>query len=133
MGNFLGNIIGGIAGAATGLIEGGPLGAAAGGINGLVNGGNDPSGLPNISSSTDPTLPLTQAMDQAYEMQNLLLQGEEMRHQVAMQEQSQQFNDVQDEKAEQMREINTLREVAMKQREADDKIVKEFIKTAGGE
>jgi hypothetical protein len=133
MGNFLGNIIGGIAGAATGLLEGGPIGAVASGVNGLVNGGNDPGGLPNISSSTDPTLPLTQAMDQAYEMQNLLLQGEEMRHQVAMQEQSQQFNDVQDEKAEQMREINTLREVAMKQREADDKIVKEFIKTAGGE
>jgi hypothetical protein len=133
MGNFLGSIIGGITGAATGLLEGGPVGAVASGVNGLVNGGNDPGGLPNISSSTDPTLPLTQAMDQAYEMQNLLLQGEEMRHQVAMQEQSQQFNDVQDEKAEQMREINTLREVAMKQREADDKIVKEFIKTAGGE
>jgi hypothetical protein len=133
MGNILGNIIGGVAGAATGFLEGGPVGAVASGVNGLVNGGNDPGGLPNISSSTDPTLPLTQAMDQAYEMQNLLLQGEEMRHQVAMQEQSQQFNDVQDEKAEQMREINTLREVAMKQREADDKIVKEFIKTAGGE
>jgi hypothetical protein len=133
MGNFLGNIIGGIAGAATGFLEGGPVGAAAAGINGLVNGGNDPSGLPNISSSTDPTLPITQAMDQAYELENLQLQGEEMRHQVAMQIQSQQFNDVQDEKAEQMREINTLREVSMKQREADDKIVKEFIKTAGGE
>jgi hypothetical protein len=133
MGNFLGNIIGGITGAATGLLEGGPVGALTGGVDGLVTGGNDPGGLPNISSSTDPTLPLTQAMDQAYEMQNLLLQGEEMRHQVEMQEQSQQFNDVQDEKAEQMREMNTLREVAMKQREADDKIVKEFIKTAGGE
>jgi hypothetical protein len=133
MGNILGSIVGGLAGAATGFLEGGPVGAVASGVDGLVNGGNDPGGLPNISSSTDPTLPLTQAMDQAYEMQNLLLQGEEMRHQVAMQEQSQQFNDVQDEKAEQMREINTLREVAMKQREADDKIVKEFIKTAGGE
>lgn len=133
MGNILGSIVGGLAGAATGFLEGGPVGAVASGVDGLVNGGNDPGGLPNISSSTDPTLPLTQAMDQAYEMQNLLLQGEEMRHQVAMQEQSQQFNDVEDEKTEQMREMNTLREVAMKQREADDKILKEFIKTAGGE
>jgi hypothetical protein len=58
---------------------------------------------------------------------------EEMRHQVEMQVQSQEFNDVQDEKSEQMREINTLREVSMKQREADDRIVKEFIKTSGGE
>ena len=133
MGNFLGNIFGGIAGAATGLLGGGPVGALTGGINGLVTGGNDPSGLPNISPSTDPTLPISQAQDYAYELENLQLQGEELRHQVAMQVQSQQFNDVQDEKAEQMREMNTLREVAMKQREADDKIVKEFIKTAGGE
>jgi hypothetical protein len=133
MGNILGSLIGGVAGGLTGFLEGGPAGAVAGGIDGLVNGGNGPSGLPNISSSTDPTLPLTQAMDQAYELENLELQGEEMRHQIAMQIQSQQFNDVQDEKAEQMREMNTLREVAMKQREADDKIVKEFIKTAGGE
>ncbi len=50
-----------------------------------------------------------------------------------MQVQSQQFNDVEDEKSEQMREMNTLRTVAMKQREADDKIVQEFIKTAGGQ
>jgi hypothetical protein len=133
MGNFLGNIIGGVTGGLTGLLEGGPAGAVAGGLNGLIEGGNDPSGLPNISPSTDPTLPIQQSMDYAYELENLSLQGEEMRHQVAMQEQSQQFNDVQDEKAEQMREMNTLREVAMKQREADDKIVKEFIKTAGGE
>jgi hypothetical protein len=133
MGNILGSIMGGVTGAATGLLTGGPVGAVAGGVNGLVNGGNNPSGLPNISSSTDPTLALTQGADQAYEYETLLLNMEEMRHQVEMQVQSQDFNDVQDEKSEQMREMNTLREVSMKQREADDKIVKEFIKTAGGE
>lgn len=133
MGNFLSNIISGVAGAATGLITGGPVGAAAGGINGLVNGGNGPSGFGNISSSTDPTLALQQMQNQQYEWSNFMLQGEEMRHQLEMQEQSQAFNDVQDEKSEQMRETNTLRTVAMKQRESDDKIVKEFIKTAGGE
>ena len=61
------------------------------------------------------------------------MQTLELGHQAEMQAQSQQFNDVQDEKSEQMREMNTLRDVAMKQREADDKIVKEFIKTVGGE
>ncbi len=121
MGNFLGSLIGGVAGAATGLITGGPIGAATGGLNGLVNGG------------TDPTLALQQGIDQAYEYENLALQTEELRHQTDMQIQSQQFNDVQDEKAEQMREMNSLRDVAMKQHEADDKIVKEFIRTAGGE
>jgi hypothetical protein len=50
-----------------------------------------------------------------------------------MQIQSQQFNDVQDEKSEQMREMNTLRQVAMKQREADGAIVKEFIRTVTAE
>jgi hypothetical protein len=133
MGNFIGSLIGGITGAATGLFTGGPAGAVAGGVNGLVNGGSGPAGLSNISPQTDPTIALSQAMDQSYEYENLMLQGEEMQHQVQMQIQSQQFNDVQDEKSEQMREVNTLREVSMKQREADDKILKEFIKTAGGE
>jgi hypothetical protein len=131
--SILSTIAGGITGAATGLLEGGPLGALTGGINGIVNNGNSPSGLNNISPTSDPTLPYQQGMDEAYEFENLALEGEEMQHQVNMQEQSQQFNDVEDEKTEQMREMNTLREVAMKQREADDKILKEFIKTAGGE
>ena len=39
------------------------------------------------------------------------------------------FNEVEDEKTEQMREMNVLRDVAMKQREADIAIVKEFIRT----
>jgi hypothetical protein len=133
MGNILGNILGGIAGAATGLITGGPIGAVTGGANGLVNGGNDPGGLSNISSGNDPTLALQQGVDQAYEYENFLLQTEELRHQTAMQIQSQQFNDVQDEKSEQMREMNTLRQVAMKQREADGAIVKEFIRTVTAE
>jgi len=133
MGNFLSNIVGGIGGALTGLLSGGPAGAVTGGINGLVNGGNGPSGFGNISPETDPTLAAQQIIDKGYEATNFALQAEELHHQVEMQMQSQQFNDVQDEKAEQMREVNTLRIVAMKQREADDKIVKEFIKTAGGD
>jgi hypothetical protein len=133
MGNFLSSILGGVTGAATGLLAGGPIGAAAGAVNGLVNGGAGPSGLGNIQSTTDPTLAAQQGIDEAYEYENLALQAEELRHQTDMQIQAQQFNDVQDEKAEQMREMNSLRDVAMKQHEADDKIVKEFIRTAGSE
>ncbi len=128
MGSFF-NMIGG---AATGFLTGGPIGAVAGGVGGLVSGGG-PSGLGNIAPGTDPTIGWTQGMDKTFETENLLLNAENLRHQTAMQVQSQQFNEVQDEKSEQMREMNTLRTVAMKQREADDKIVKEFIKTAGGE
>ncbi len=132
MGNFLGTLVNGLAGAATGFMTGGPLGAAAGGIGGLAAGGG-PSGGGNLSPGTDPTIPISQQMNRAYELFNLGMQGEELRHQADMQIQSQQFNDVEDEKSEQMREVNSLRDVAMKQREADDKIVKEFIKSAGGE
>ncbi len=128
----MGNLFSAIGGAATGFLTGGPVGAVAGGIGGLVAGGGA-SGLGNISPGTDPTLAMQQGLDKAYETENLLMQVEQLRHQSEMQVQSQQFNEVQDEKSEQMREMNTLRSVAMKQRESDDKIVKEFIKTAGGE
>ncbi|GAC1395716.1 MAG: hypothetical protein NVS2B8_05180 [Vulcanimicrobiaceae bacterium] len=128
----MGNLLSAISGAATGFLAGGPVGAIAGGVGGLVNGGG-PSGLGNIAPGNDGTLQAQQAINKAYEGENLLMQIEQLRHQSEMQMQSQQFNEVQDEKAEQMREMNTLRTVAMKQRESDDKIVKEFIKTAGGE
>lgn len=133
MGNLVSTALKGLEGAGVGFLEGGPPGAAVGGLGGLVTGAMSPAGLGNISSGTDPTLPIAQGMDRAYEFANLGLQGEELRHQYAMQMQSQQFNDVEDEKSEEMREMNTLRTVAMKQREADDKIVQEFIKTAGGQ
>lgn len=132
--NLLGSIINGVTGAATGFLAGGPVGAAAGGLNGVIVGGGAPGGgIANIAPGTDPTLAGQGLVDKAFEYNNFLMQVEQLRHQSALQAQSQQFNEVQDEKSEQMREMNTLRTVAMKQREADDKIVKEFIKTAGGE
>ena len=132
--NLIGSIINGMTGAATGFLAGGPVGGAVGGLNGVVNGGGAPGGgIANIAPGNDPTLGLGAAADKAFEMNNFLMQVEQLRHQSELQAQSQQFNEVQDEKSEQMREMNTLRTVAMKQREADDKIVKEFIKTAGGE
>jgi hypothetical protein len=134
MGNFLSTIASGLEGGAIGFLSGGPAGAAVGAVNGVATAAANPAGgVGNISTSTDPTVAAQQLLDQQYENTNFQLQAEELRHQTEMQIQSQQFNDVQDEKSEQMREMNTLRSVAMKQREADDKIVKEFIKTTGGE
>jgi hypothetical protein len=132
--NLLGSIINGVTGAATGFLAGGTVGAAAGGMNGVINGGGGPAGgFGTINPGSDLTIGGSQFADKAFEYNNFMMQIEQLRHQSALQAQSQQFNEVQDEKSEQMREMNTLRTVAMKQREADDKIVKEFIKTAGGE
>lgn len=133
MANFF-SVLGNTAlGAGLGFVTGGPAGAVLGGVNGGVGTmtGAAPGG--NIAPGTDPTLAGAQLLDKLYEGGTFGLEAEQLRHQYAMQVQSQQFNQVQDEKSEQMREMNTLRTVAMKQRESDDKIVKEFIKTAGGE
>ncbi len=133
MSNFFSVLGNAAVGAGIGFLTGGPTGAVAGGVQGGVGAmtGAGPGG--NIAPGTDPTLGASQFLNKGYEYANLGLQAEQLRHQFVMQQQSQQFNEVQDEKSEQMREMNTLRTVAMKQREADDKIVKEFIKTAGGE
>lgn len=133
MGNFLSAIGNAAVGAGIGFLTGGPAGAVVGGVNGGI--GTLTGGVPGgtIAPGTDPTLGASQFLNKGYEYANLGLEAEQLRHQFVMQQQSQQFNEVQDEKSEQMREMNTLRTVAMKQREADDKIVKEFIKTAGGE
>jgi len=134
MSNLFSSVASGLAGGVLGLATGGVAGAAVGAVNGFATAAANPAGgVNNISTATDPTVAAQQLLDQQYENTNFQLQAEELRHQTEMQIQSQQFNDVQDEKSEQMREMNTLRSVAMKQREADDKIVKEFIKTTTGE
>jgi hypothetical protein len=88
-----------------------------------------PSGAGNISADGNPTLAAQQTLDQQYEWAQLGLNAENMRHQLEMQQQSLMFNEFQDERSEQMREMNLMRDVAMKQREADNSIVKEFLRT----
>ena len=123
------NLLNGGLGAITGLLTtGNPIGAIAGGVEGALQGGG-PSGLGNLGPQTDPTLPAQQALDQWAEWDQFALNLENVRHNSAMQWQSTMFNEVEDEKTEQMREMNVLRDVAMKQREADIGIVKEFIRT----
>jgi hypothetical protein len=55
--------------------------------------------------------------------------GQEIFHQEQMQTQSEAFNEMMDEKSEQMREVNTLRDVQMAQRKADTDITKKFIES----
>jgi hypothetical protein len=55
--------------------------------------------------------------------------AQEIFHQEQMQSQSEAFNEMIDEKSEQMREVNTLRDVQMAQRKADTDITKKFIES----
>jgi hypothetical protein len=123
------NIGGALMGGLTGLLtSGNPVGGVAGAVQGALSGGG-PSGAGNIQSNQDPTLAAMQDADKAYEWAQLGLNVENMRHNLDLQWQSTMFNEVEDEKTEQMREMNVLRDVAMKQREADIGVVKEFIRT----
>jgi|SRR5665213_2209871 hypothetical protein len=122
------NLGGLIQGGVTGLATGGPISGIAGAVAGSLSGGG-PSGAGNIQPNQDPTLGLMQTADKGYEMAQLGLNIENMRHNLDLQWQSTMFNEVEDEKTEQMREMNVLRDVAMKQREADVAVLKEFIRT----
>jgi hypothetical protein len=123
------NIGGALMGGITGLLEGGnPISGIAGAVQGGL-AGHGPSGAGNIQPNADPTLATMQDADKAYEWAQLGLNVENMRHNLDLQWQSTMFNEVEDEKGEQLREMNTLRDVAMKQREADVSILKEFIRT----
>ena len=123
------NIGGALLGGITGLVQSGnPIAAVAGAVQGGLSGGG-PSGAGNIQPNQDPTLAVLQEADKAYEWAQLGLNLENMRHNLDLQWQSTMFNEVEDEKSEQMREMNVLRDVAMKQREADVAILKEFIRT----
>ncbi|MDQ2866738.1 MAG: hypothetical protein M3R51_10995 [Candidatus Eremiobacteraeota bacterium] len=59
------------------------------------------------------------------------LLAQQMVSQQQLDTQSQFFNEAMDQQSENMREMNTLRDVQMAQRKADDGIVKKFIESIG--
>ncbi len=72
-----------------------------------------------------------QGLNSADESFQLGLYGEQMQHQESMTMQSTAFDNMMDEKSENMREINTLRDVQMQQMKSDDSITKKFISAIG--
>lgn len=70
-----------------------------------------------------------QGMDAQSEIFQVGMYAEQLRHQEQMQVMSQSFDEMMDEKSENMREQNILRDVQMAQRKADDAITKKFIET----
>ena len=119
------NLVNGLISGAEGfLMSGGSPAAAlttgAMGAFGLESPGNLTGSLGNAG------LGALDAQDEAFQ---LSMYAEQMRHQEQMQTQSQAFDEMMDEKSEQMREINTLRDVQMAQRKADNAITKKFIQS----
>jgi hypothetical protein len=120
------NLIGGLLNAGLGLVESGgnPLAAIGMGLTGATTGGTTAGNVAGAAGNAG--LGALDAQDEAFQ---LAMYGEQIRHQEQMQTQSQAFDEMMDEKSEQMREVNTLRDVQMTQRKADNQITKKFIES----
>lgn len=115
-----------LAGAAQGfMMSGNPWVAAAdGAMTGFAGGGATAANT--VGAAGNAGLGGLNAQDEAFQ---LSMYGEQIRHQEQMQIQSEAFDEMMDEKSEQMRQVNTLRDVQMAQRKADDGITKKFIES----
>ena len=119
------NIISGLIGAGEGWLEGGPAGAAAMGLGGALAGGGTTAG--NLTGDIgNGAMGALNAQDEAFQIS---MYAQQLQHSEQMQVQSEAFDRMMDEKSEQMREVNTLREVNMQQRKADNQITKKFIES----
>jgi hypothetical protein len=121
------NILNGLLSAGEGLLMSGgnPLAAVGMGVAGATSGGGTTAG--NLAGALgNSAMGALDAQDEAFQIS---MYGEQIRHQEQMQMQSQAFDEMMDEKSEQMREVNTLRDVQMQQRKADDAITKKFIES----
>ena len=119
------NLLSALAGAAQGAAMGGnPLSVGAGALAGGF-GGNGATTVGGFSNGAQNLL------NGGYLGATEMLNGQQMMFQLQLQAQSQQFDQVASERSELLRETNTLRDVAMQQRKADNQIVKEFIRSIG--
>ncbi len=99
------------------ILEGagaGLLGNVVGGLFGGSAGGAMQNGAMN-------------ALNQQDESFQLGIYASEIQNQEQLQLQSEAFDQMMDERSENMREVNTLRNVDMAQRKNDDAITKKFI------
>ncbi len=102
------------------ILEGagaGLLGNAVGGLFGGASGAAE-NGAMNALNSQDESFQLG-------------MYASEIQNQEQLQMQSEVFDQVMDERSENMREVDTLRNVDMAQRKADDGILKKFIQSIG--
>jgi hypothetical protein len=119
------NVLGALSGAAQGAIFGAnPISIGAGALAGAVGG----SAASTVGGATNSYQNL---INGGYLGATEALEGQQMMFQLQLQAQSQQFDEMTSERSELLRQQNTLRDVAMEQRKADNTIVKEFIRSIG--
>jgi hypothetical protein len=94
----------------------GILGSAIGGAVGNGIGGGMQNAAMNALNSQDENFQLG-------------MYASEIQNQEALQMQSEAFDQMMDERSENMREVDTLRNVDMAQRKMDDSITKKFIQS----
>ena len=94
----------------------GVLGNAIGGTVGNGIGGGIQNAAMNALNSQDENFQLG-------------MYASEIQNQEALQMQSEAFDQMMDERSENMREVDTLRNVDMAQRKMDDSITKKFIQS----
>ena len=69
------------------------------------------------------------ALNQQDQQFQLGMYSQQIQNQEQMQVQSTMFDEAMDERSENMREVNTLRNIDMAQKKADDDITKKFIQS----
>jgi hypothetical protein len=118
------NLASAIGGGLQGLLTtGNPYaGVAMGAISGFA-GGAGSSAVGQIGNG------LTNAINMGDEAFQTMMYAEQVRHQEQLALQSNAFDEMMDERSENMRQINTLRDVEMAQRKADNQITKKFIES----
>ena len=117
-------------GGAEGFLSGGPVGAAVGAGAGLLSGvgGASSAAATAMGNLGNASIGGILNQEQSDTVANL---AQTSQFDSQLQWQSTMFNEMTDERSESMRESNQLRDIAMQQRSADDKIVKEFVKSIG--
>jgi hypothetical protein len=99
----------------------GLLGNAIGGaVGGAISGGGGAGNLENSAMN---------ALNSQDESFQLGMYASEVQNQEQLQMQSEVFDQMMDERSENMREVDTLRNVDMAQRKMDDSITKKFIQS----
>ena len=97
-------------------------------LSSLIGGSSLLSGLLGAAGNAADAGAM-QSINQTDQNFQLGLYAEQVQHQEQMAIQSTMFDNMMDERSENMREVNTLRDVSMQERKADNNITKKFIQS----